>query len=420
LQVTLPYGAGYRRFELSEDNLLQIISPVDVKPAADAEEAIERSLENPIGTRPLSSLAGKGKKVAIAVDDLTRTTPTHIVLPPLLRRLEKCGVRPNDVQIIIALGTHREMSEREMKEKYGAEVVENYEVVNHAYDDETELKNMGTVADGLPVWISKDFVEADLRIATGNIIPHFNAGWGAGAKILLPGLAGRETVGRMHYYSAMTTPNGLGMHDNPTRRLIDAFAEKVGLHLLINTVITRQKEVISAYSGHFRSAHRLGIKEAENVYGVGMRALADLTVSSSYPADIEFWQGEKGLFSADLATKEGGGLLLVTPCTEGISVTHPSWADYLQMDPQDIIDEVERGEVEDMVAAGIALNVTRVRERREIYIVSDGITYRDAEKIRFKKYNTIDEALDQLLRKHGADSKINVLTHGGETYPVLE
>lgn len=420
MRVTLPFGHGEKEFELKDANLLGIVSPTDVKASPEPERVIEMSLENPVGTEPLSSLAGKGKKVAIAVDDLTRTTPTHLVLLPLLKRLEQGGVRREDIEIIIALGTHRDMTESEMKEKYGTEVVEDYNVVNHSHDDEKELKNMGTVADNVPVWINKDFIEADLRIATGNVIPHFNAGWGAGAKILLPGLAGRETVGRMHFYSAMTTPNGLGMHDNPTRRLIEVFAEKVGLHLLVNTVITRQREIVSAYSGHFKKAHRLGVKEASNVYGVKIRELSDITVSSSYPADIEFWQGEKGLFSADLATREGGGIVLVTPCPEGLAVTHRAWADYLQRDPRDIIDDVEGGRADDLVAAGIALNVTKVRERRDIYVVSDGITSRDAEKIKFKKYDTVEEALDQLYRKQGSDSRVSVLTHGGETYPILE
>ncbi len=418
--MKLPYGKSEIEFDIDPDRLLGVITPSEITPAKNPTLEVEKALKAPLDGPTVEELAPKGKTVAIAVDDITRTTPTNLLLPPVLESLKKAGASKDRIKVFVALGTHRRMTESEMKEKYGSGVVEEYEFVNHAFDDESQLKYIGDMTEGVPVWINKGFVEADIRIVTGNIIPHFNAGWGAGAKILLPGLAGEETVGRMHVHSAMTTPNGLGMEENPTRRLIDAFAERVKIHLLINSVVTRRSEIIGVYTGHFVKAHRRGIEHAKQVYSVPAKGLADITVSSSHPADIEYWQGLKGLFSADLATRVDGGIVEATPCPEGVSVMHPKWIEYLQYGTEELTEMYRTGKIEDYVALGLALNVAHVREKHPVCIFSQGISDKQAEKMGFQKYDSVQEAVDTLTRRYGSDSKINVLTDGGETYPVLD
>jgi nickel-dependent lactate racemase len=419
MRVEVPYGNGEVEFEIDERRLMGIISPSETTPSPNPNFEIEKALKNPIGGPTIEELSPRGKTIAIAVDDLTRVTPSHTLLASILELLKRAGARRDDIKIIVALGTHRRMTVQEMKEKYGPEVIEEYEVINHGFDDESELECLGNVAEDLPVWINKDYLKADVRIATGNIIPHFNAGWAAGAKILLPGLAGEETVGRMHVHSATTTPNGLGMEDNPTRRLIDAFAEKVGIHLLVNTAITRRKEIVKVFAGHFVEAHREGVDFAKRIYGVAAPGQADITISSSCPADIEYWQGQKGLFSADLTTKTGGGIVELTPCPEGVCVTHPKWIEYLQHDTIELKKMYKDGKVEDLVALGLALNVVHVREKHPVCIVSDGISHKEAAKMGFQKFKTVEEAVEVFSRRYGSDSRINIVTHGGEIYPII-
>ncbi len=418
--VKVPYGKGEMDFDLASDRLLEIISPSEVVPAKNPSLEVETALKTPLGGPTIEELAPKGKTVVIAVDDITRTTPTDLLLPPIMNSLKRAGAVKDKIKVIVALGTHRRMTEAEMKEKYGSEVVEEYEFINHAFDDESQLKYLGDIAKDVPIWINRHFIEADIRIVTGNVIPHFNAGWGAGAKILLPGLAGEETVGRMHVHSAMTTPNGLGMEENPTRKVIDAFAQRVNIHLLVNSVITRRKEIVKVYAGHFIKAHRRGIEHAKHVYSVPTHGLSDITISSSHPADIEYWQGLKGLFSADLATRVGGGIIEVTPCPEGVSVMHPKWVEYLQYSTEELKGMYQAGKIEDFVALGLALNVAHVREKHPVCIISDGISEEQSEKMRFQKFDRVEDAIATLTRKYGSDSKIKILTHGGETYPVLQ
>jgi nickel-dependent lactate racemase len=420
MYLEIPYGEQRITFELNDGRVIKIVNPSEISPSSNPTLEIKQSLNNPIQGKKIDELSPKGKTIAIAVDDITRVTPTQTILPPILRSLEDSGANKKNIKIIIALGTHREMTEQEMKNKYGAQIVEEYEVINHAFNNEPELEYIGKIADDVPVWINKDYIKADIRIATGNIIPHCNAGWGAGAKIILPGLAGEETVGRMHVHSGMTTPNGLGMENNPTRKLIDEFAEKVGIHLLVNTAITRNREIVKVFSGHFVKAHREGIKLSKKIYGVEIPSLSDITISSSYPADIEFWQAQKGLFSADLATKKNGGILLTSPCPEGVSVMHPKLLDYMQYST-DELKQIYRDdkEIEDYVALGMAMSIGYVRERHKICIISKGISQKDAKKLGFEKFQSLNEGLKFLSNQYGQDSTINILTMGGETYPIL-
>ncbi|MCK5612829.1 nickel-dependent lactate racemase [Candidatus Pacearchaeota archaeon] len=420
MHIEIPYGKNSVELDINDKNVLEIITPSDVNPSSNPNLEVEKALRNPIDGPTIDELSPREKTVAIAVDDLTRVTPTHVLLPPIIQSFKKAGARKENIKIIIALGTHRKMTDQEMKEKYGSQVIEEYEVINHAFDDESGLEYVGKIADDVPVWINKEYLKADIRIATGNLIPHFNAGWAGGAKILLPGLAGEETVGRMHVHCATTTPNGLGMEDNATRQLIDTFAGKVGIHMLVNTVVTRRQEIVKVFAGNFIRAHQKGVDFAKRIYAVKISNVADITVSSSYPADLEFWQGLKGLFSADLATKVEGGIVELTPCPEGISMAHPQWSEYLQYSTKELKEMYDAGEIEDFVALGLALNVAHVREKHPIYMVSDGISSRDAEKIGFQKFKNIMEAVESAINHHGPESKINVLTHGGETYPIMK
>jgi nickel-dependent lactate racemase len=419
MQLTLPYGKNQVSFAIDDHRISDLLQPSEVTPAPDPEAEIERALSDPIQGPTIEALHPRHKQIGVVVDDSTRVTPTKSLLSVILRRLEGAGAAPNMIKVFIALGTHRKMTKDEVGEKYGYELAERYEIVNHDSGDKSRLKYFGIIADDLPVWINKEFSECDVRIATGNVIPHFNAGWGAGAKTLLPGLAGDETVGRMHVLSALTTPNGLGMDQNPTRELIEAFADKVGLHLVVNTVLDRNRKIVRVFAGHFVKAHRAGVDLARRIYSVKARALTDITITSSYPADIEFWQGLKGLFSADICTKPGGSIIELTPCPEGIAVKHPKWIDYLELGTDNLKELCRERKDEDFVALGLALNVAAIREKHQVGLITDGISDRDAERMHFRKFRSVEDGLTHFSRTHGQQSLVNVLKYGGETYPIV-
>jgi len=400
--LEIPYGSKVINLDLKVD---EVLSPRDFK--AEGKDVVKEALKD--------LKIGAKRKVGIACDDITRLTPNEEILKVLLKEIRSLGVKREDITIFIALGTHRKMREDEIIKKFGREIVEEYSIVNHEYDNFNELEKVGEFED-FPIWINKSFVRQEVRICVGGIIPHCNAGWGGGGKTLLPGLAGFESVGKFHCYSALTKPNALGLWRIPVRRLINHFVEKVGLHFILNVVYNRRGEILRAFGGDALEAHKKGINFSKKVYGVKLKEKADITIVSSYPADLEFWQAHKGLASGDLANKEGGGIILVTPCPEGISVTHKNWGDLLSLEPEDIKLRILKGEVEDYVAAGLALAISIERSRHKVCLVSDGLTYRDAEKLRFEKFKDVYEAFNYLKRLY-PEGKVNLLTHGGDTYP---
>jgi len=419
MRIALPYGQDTVPIQVDKKQLIGVFSPLEAAGVPDPTDELARCITNPVGCKGLETIISVGKKVAIAVDDNTRVTPVRMVLAVLLEKMKSLGVKRENVTIVVALGTHRRMTNEEMREKYGPEVVEGYEIVNHECDDPSTLMSLGRLPGNVPIYINKRFMEADARIGVGNIIPHFTAGWSAGSKILLPGLAGEETVAGMHYYGAKTVPNAVGKDMNPARTLMDNFAKKVGLHFIINTVLTRSGRIHGVHCGDFIQAHREGVESSRKLYSVQIPRLADITIASSYPADIEFWQAEKGLYSADLSTRRGGGILLVTPCPEGISATHKEWVDLLAYNSKELEEKIKRKESEDMTAASLALCVAKTREPYTVCLFSDGISDREAERLHFHKVEDPQEGLNYLDEKLGRDSKKLVLTHGGETFPIL-
>lgn len=419
MEVRIPYGEESLTLEIPRERLLALVSPHDVEVTTTTKDAVRRSLLNPVGSEPIRARARKARSAVVACDDLTRVTPAREILSWILKDLKEGGVKRRDILILVALGTHRKMRDRELRERLGEEVVEEYTVLNHVADDEARLGYRGTL-EGVPIWINKDFLKADLRIGVGNIIPHHSVGYGGGSKIILPGLSGEETVGRMHLYAATTSPNALGRLDTPVRRVMNACARETGLHFIVNTVLTRDKRVAGVFSGHFEDAHREGVERARSVYEVPVPGEADITVASSHPADMEFWQAQKALFSADLATKEGGSILLVSPCVEGVAVNHPDWLSLVEHDPEWIEDAIREDGVADLTAASVALSLTAVRKKYRVAIVSDGVSYDEADRLRLEKFDTVNDAYGALAKPYGPDLKVNVLTHGGETYPRID
>jgi nickel-dependent lactate racemase len=281
---------------------------------------IKRSLASPTGTGRLGDIVPKDASVVILGDDRTRLTPQEKIIPVILDELNAAGVKDRQVKLIIAYGTHRAMTAREIKLKFGKEVLRRIEIKGHNCLDRKNLVDKGVTRRGTRIFVNKDFMQAGFRIAVGVVLPHHPTGWSGGAKILLPGVAGQETVCAMHLLGA--TEQQLGKVLTPCREEMEDFAREVGLHFIVNVVIDEHGHILKSVAGHFIKAHREGVKWGMKVFGVKFRQYADITLSSTYPADYDLTQCDKGLFSAELATRKGGEIILVSPCPEGIAPTH--------------------------------------------------------------------------------------------------
>lgn len=375
--LTIPYVEREIAVEIPRANLAFDLSPALVQASPDPAGEICQALNHPFGTPPLRSLAKSGQRVVIIADDNTRFTPVQIIIPLLLDEINSAGVPDANIQVIIASGTHRPMTAEEIQGKYGSLILRRVQVVMHDYKDQANLVDYGTTRRGTRVIVNKQVVEADLRIGVGSIIPHHPTGWGGGAKIVLPGVAGEETVAQMHLLGS-SDPH-LGDVDTEMRREMEDFAAVIGLNFIVNTIMNSDGELIAAFAGHFLQAHRAGVARAMGVFGVPFTELADLTISSTSPVDFDFFQADKGIFAAELATRRHGEIVLMSGCTEGLSGSHSDLADYGNLDDQTIWEHVKSGKAKDPLTAAEALALNHIKRLFRVTVVSDGFTARMAQ-----------------------------------------
>ena len=418
-KIEIPYGKGQLEFEVAHRNLIGVYSPKDIRGVVDISQEIVRSLGAPIGTKCLRELARGAQKVVLVADDNTRLTPTDKIIPILLNELNAAGVKDEQVTIIIALGTHRPMTDEEILEKYGEEVVRHVQVKNHNFRDPEMMVDLGTTPNGTHIKVNKEAYEADFKIGIGSIVPHYIPGFAGGAKIVQPGISAEQTTAETHLLSTCEPRSFLGVRDNPVRIELNSIAQAVGLHTIVNTVLNCHGEVVGVFFGDVVEAFNAGVELAREVYSVELPEVADIVVASAYPCDIEFWQAHKALYPADLAVKAGGIIILATPCHEGVSVTHADILEITGESMQGLKDRVARKEVHDEVAASLAIGWAQVKERESVYMVSSGICAEDARKLGFTPYVSVQEALTAAMASKGAEARVVVLTHAPDMLPVI-
>jgi len=423
MEISLPYGKEKRvSIEVPEENFLFAVDRKPAKALENPEQELRKSLKNPIGTPPLKDLVKRGDKVVIVADDNTRPTPQKFILPILLDELNEIGISDSQIEVLIALGTHRYMTEDEILEKFGKEVINRVPVINHDYKNPENLVNIGKTSSGVPVTVNRKVVEADFVIGVGNIVPHPLVGWAGGSKIIQPGVCGEETTAATHMISGRIRPitRIFGKIDNVVRREIDRVALKAGLKFIVNTVLNEKDKISYFAVGHPVHAFKEGVKKAREIFCPKIPAKADIIIASSYPADIEYWQAVKALAFASSAVEHGGSIIFITPCPEGVSVMHPVFREKASLRYGEILKEVRSNKIKDIIGAAGLLEHAQIMEVvGEVICYSTGLTKEDMEKLGFIHVDSIDEALKMALKTQGEKAKIGVLKCG-EICPIIE
>lgn len=419
----LRYGKERIRVEVPPENVLYFIKPGSFTQCISEQEAILASLRNPVNSVPLPERLRKGMKVVIVGDDLTRATPRERIFPILLDELNKAGIPDKDITVLIGLGTHRYMTEEEIRKCFGDEVVARVPVLNHEWQNPRQLVKVGYTPSGIPIEVNRLALEADFLIAVGSIVPHCYAGYGGGGKAIQPGICSWETTGRTHI---MPMAKDLYLHiagevENEVRHEIEMVAEAVGLRFIVNVVVDEAGRIVKVVSGDPVQAHRVGAWVAKEVYEQRIPDLADIVVVSAYPADIDYWQGVKPLSYAQKGLKRGGTSILVAPFPEGISPTHESLRKCAMLSYQELKKQVELGVFEDLVCAATLLLHAKIMEHsREVICVSDGMSVEEKESLGFRHAATVEEALEMAFASQGKGAKVGIIDCGGDVLPRLD
>ena len=421
MRIDFPHYENVSGFNVPDANLIGVYQAPRVEPKASPTELIRRAFESPIGSDRVCDLARGSKSALILTDDYTRKTPVREVLSFLIPELEEAGLSRDAIRILIALGTHRPMTDREMEDKFGPEVCRDFPIANHEWRNEDELSDYGVTTDGTPIRVNRAVDEADFVFGIGQIVPHRIAGFSGGGKIIQPGICGAETTAETHWRSALYPGSEiLGVAENPIRLGIEQVAARVGLSAIANAVCDADGRLIDVFVGDPVAAHRAGARLSSAVYGFEFPETADILVIDSYPMDIELWQGAKALYAGELAVKNDGVAILVSPCPEGISQAHPLILQEGYRPSQETISLVESGRIADKIVAAHLVRVGRVirDDGSAGILVSPGIPPEQKERLGFLHASSPQEALDLAFGIKGNSASVMVIRQGGTSLPV--
>ena len=418
MKINLAYGSGHLPIEVPDDRTT-VIEPAHIDGLADEKAAVLDALQNPIGSQPLLERISPDAKICIAFTDITRATPNDRIIPWLLEHLGG----PNDnITLLNQLGTHRPNTREELETMLTPEVVANYRVLNHEPENPKALVQVGTTADGTPALLNRHIVEADLRIITGFIEPHFFAGFSGGVKGIMPGCAGLETVMSNHGAKNIGDPQAtFGVTvGNPLWEELRDIALKTGPSFLLNITLNEQRDITNVFAGDIIEAHKTGCVFVRKSAMQPIEQPFDIvvTTNSGYPLDLNLYQGVKGMSAGARVLKEGGTLILAAECREGVPDGSP-------------LDDLLRsaGSIEEILAMLSTPGFVRpeqwqaqiqalVQRRAEVLVCCelDDATLRACH---LAPCADINAEVAKRLAKLGADARVAVLPQGPLTIPYL-
>jgi nickel-dependent lactate racemase len=289
-------------------------SPGFDKPALSSDQ-IRDKIDHPLEGPTLEELASGKKQAVIVFDDMTRPTPVKEMAPHVLAALHRAGLKKDQIRFIWALGGHGAYDMINALKKLGETIVEQYAVYNH--DPFQNTVRIGRTPTGVELWFNREFLACDLKIGIGCITPHVHVGYGGGAKLILPGVAGIETINQFHnQLSRDPSRTGLANFENNIMRAeCDAAGDMVGLNFKVDCLINRRGEITDCYAGPFRATHAAGAQEAREHYGVPYSGNYDLVVSNAYAKANE--SAIALLFALMIAKPKAGVIVLISDAPEG-------------------------------------------------------------------------------------------------------
>ena len=418
--VGFPYP-GYETIapaEIPDGNVMGVYAP---RASGDVDERalLARAIANPIGARRLREIVSRSDRVLILVDDATRGTPVARLLPHVVGELKAAGVADSRIALLTAQGTHRRMTEAELRCKLGP-LRDRFAVHQHDWRDPAGLHDFGRTSDGTRVTGNRLLTRAELVVGIGSIVPHRIKGFSGGAKIACPGVAGPEIQARNQWEAAQCdSEDVMGIVDNPMRRRIEEAARLLGLGYIVNCVSDGAGHIAGCFVGDVVQAHREGCRLSRDINAVTLPARADIVLVDSHPADRDVWQSAKAVYSGAMAVRDGGTLIVVAPNPEGVATNHPVMLEVGHRPFPELARMVAANGVDDVVGISVLADLARVMDRVECHLVSPGVSRDDGERIGFRHAHSVQEALTRAFARHGSTASVAILRRGGHVLPLV-
>ncbi len=412
MKITLDYGRTGLDVTLPDERL---IGPLAIRPAtplADSAAAIEQAVANPIGARPLAEIARGRKNACILVCDITRPVPNQLILPVVLRTIEAAGVARQDITILVATGLHRPNEGDELVELVGAEIAANYRCENHHGKIKEEHDFLGTTPNGVPVWLDRRYVRADLKITTGLIEPHLMAGYSGGRKVICPGIAGLETVKVWHGPKFLEHPSadcGI-VEGNPVHEENTRIALMAGCDFIVNVCLDGSRRVTWVGAGDMIKAWEEGVRFIEQVVKAPVPEPVDVVVTScaGYPLDTTWYQAVKGLTGALPIVKKGGTIVLAASLSEGLGSP-----DFVRL----LADNPDLAKFKQRIMGGDYFimdqwqleELCKVVAHCKVKVVSDGLSAEVLRSCHVEPAESVEKAVADSLSEYGPAARVAVI-----------
>lgn len=446
MKIEMGFGASTQSVEVPDNNIIKILRanpiPADAEEAAEAkagaadapgaantqnakagapedtharaDRLVRAALKDPVGAPRLGSIINPGEKIAIVTSDISRPMPTWDAMPALLDELYAAGADPRDITLVFARGSHRGHTEEEREHLAGARAWNEIRCID---SDPEDCIDLGTTSRGTPIDIMRLVAEADRRICVGNIEYHYFAGYSGGAKAIFPGASTPQVIQANHSMMVDERAHAGNIIDNPIRQDIEEAAAVCGIDFILNVVLDEHKNIIHAVAGDVTQAHRAGCAFLDSLYQVEIPERADIVIVSQggAPKDANLYQTQKALDNSKHAVRDGGTIILVGACNEGMgSAVFEEWMTSADR-PEDLIRRIGQNFV---LGGHKAAAIAQILQRADISMVSE-MEPDFVRSIFMEPYESLEPAFAAAMEKHGPDAKVIVMPFGGATLPVL-
>lgn len=414
-QVQLAFGRASVSVSVPEKNLYKVLGYKELPPLENPEEQIAELLENPNGTEALSRICEGKSSVCILISDITRPVPNETILRPLLKRLENSGIERKNILILIATGLHRPSSREERVELVGEEILNHYRIEDHYAREESQHIYLGESPNGVPIWIDIRYMQAEVKIATGLIEPHFMAGFSGGRKAICPGICGAETIGTWHkpkFLEHENATNGI-LEGNPVHEENTWIAQKAGCDFIVNVVLDSKRNILKAVAGDMIAAFEEGVRFARTFVLDTVEEPVDvvLTSGAGYPLDTTYYQSVKGIIAAVNILKPGGTIIIASSCTEGlgskefdeIANRFPVIEDFVAAIKRDEFFVLNQWQMEELAKA---------LRRGKVKFYTEALPEETLRRFYVEPVTSLDQAVEDAILEYGPNTKIAVLPEG--------
>jgi nickel-dependent lactate racemase len=415
VRVSLAYGSDGLEVELPDVGTT-VIEPVHQQAAEDPASSLRTALREPVTGPPLRTLARAGQTVAISVCDITRAQPRQEMLEAILDELDGI-VRPADVVVLIATGTHRASTPAELLAMLGPRVLGSCRVVDHVARDRDSLVDLGMVGD-VPVHLNREWISADLRITTGFVEPHFFAGFSGGPKMVAPGLAGIDTTLELHNARRIGDARATWgiCEGNPVHDAVRAIAAATGVDFSLDVLLDRHQRITRAFGGPVLEMHARAraVARTEAMRAVPGRFDIVVTTNSGFPLDQNLYQSIKGISAAAEIVRDGGTIICAAECRDGL----PDHGDYARLlasrdTPAELLAAINGSSVTIPDQWQVQVQA-RIQARARVMVHADGLDDTQLAAAHIEPVADIGELVARLVRDRPG-STIGILPEGPQT-----